>query len=85
MDKVKTRFLQSQSLQPLIWFRYIDDIFFSWTCGKDKFEKFLDDPKKFYDNIKFTLESSKENVTLILIVKLSKSCSTIDLYINDTD
>ena len=28
------KFLQSQSLQPLVWFRYIDDIFFIWTHGK---------------------------------------------------
>ena len=28
MDDLETKFLQSQSLQPLVWFRYIDDIFF---------------------------------------------------------
>ena len=43
MDDLQTNFLQSQSLQPLVWFRYIDDIFFIWTHGNDKLEKFLDD------------------------------------------
>ena len=28
MDETETRFLQFQSLQPLVWFRYINDIFF---------------------------------------------------------
>ena len=28
MDKIETAFLESQELQPLAWFRYIDDIFY---------------------------------------------------------
>ena len=28
MDKIETAFLETQQLQPLVWFRYIDDIFF---------------------------------------------------------
>ena len=43
MDELETKFLQSQSLQPFVWFRYTDDIFFIWNHGKDKLEKFLDD------------------------------------------
>ena len=86
MDELETKFLQSQSLQPLVWFRYMDGIFFIWTHGKDKLEKFLDDFNRFDNNIKFTHESSKENVTFLdLIVKLSKGCFTADLHIKDTD
>ena len=28
MDDIESKFLETQSLQPLIWFRYIDDVFF---------------------------------------------------------
>ena len=28
MDEVETEFLKSQELQPFLWLRYIDDIFF---------------------------------------------------------
>ena len=28
MDEVENEFLKTQELQPLVWFRYIDDIFF---------------------------------------------------------
>ena len=28
MDETETEFLKKQELQPLVWFRYIDDIFF---------------------------------------------------------
>ena len=76
MDKLETKCLQSHSLQPLVWFRYINDIFFIWTHGKDK----------FLDDIKFTHESSKENVTFLdLIMKLSKGRLTTDLHIRNTD
>ena len=54
--------------------------------AKDKPEKFLNDLHSFDNNIKFTHESSKENVTFLdLIVKLSKGRLTTDLHIRDTD
>ena len=28
MDQVESEFLKTQAQQPLVWFRYIDDIFF---------------------------------------------------------
>ena len=86
MDDLETKFLQSQLLQPLVWFRCTDDIFFIWTRGSDKLEKFLDDLNSFDDNIKFTHESSKDNVIFLdLIVKLSKGRLTTDLHLKDTD
>ena len=27
MDEIETKFQQSQEFQPLMWFRYIDDVF----------------------------------------------------------
>ena len=87
MYEVETKLLQSQSLQPLaVWFRYIDDICFIWIHGKDKFEKFLDELNSFYNNIKFTSESSNENIAVFdLIMKLSKGLLTTDLHIKDKD
>ena len=31
MDHVETEFLEMQKHRPLVWFRYIDDVFFIWT------------------------------------------------------
>ena len=36
MDEVETEFLKTQELQPLVWFRYIDDIFFVWNHSEDE-------------------------------------------------
>ena len=33
IDQVKSEFLKTQQHQPLVWFRYIDNIFFIWTLG----------------------------------------------------
>ena len=38
MDKFEASFLETQQFQPLVWFIYIDDIFFIWTHGEDFFE-----------------------------------------------
>ena len=35
MDEVESKFLETQSLQPLVWFRYFDDLFFIWTHGEE--------------------------------------------------
>ena len=54
MDEVETEFFKTQELQPLVWFRYIDDIFFTWNHSEDKLNKFLENLNKFKSNLKFT-------------------------------
>ena len=41
MDKVDKEFLTTQNLQPLLWLRYIDDIFFIWKYGERATKKSL--------------------------------------------
>ena len=41
MDQVEQKFLATQINQPLIWLRYIDDMFFIWTHGEKELEKFM--------------------------------------------
>ena len=36
MDDVESKFLETRSLELLIWFRYIDDVCFIWTHGGRK-------------------------------------------------
>ena len=60
MDKVETAFLETQELQYLVWFRYIDDNFFVWTHGEQELQSFLHSLNELHNDIQFTYESSKE-------------------------
>ena len=60
MDDVQSKFLETQSLQPLIWFRYIDDLFFIWTHGEEKLQLVLTDLNNYIPHIKLTYEFNKE-------------------------
>ena len=41
MDQVETEFLNMQKRKPLVWFRYIHDVFFIWTHGKETLSLFF--------------------------------------------
>ena len=59
MDKIETAFLETQELQPLAWFRYIDDICFIWTHGEQELQTTSRSLNEFHTDIKFIYESSK--------------------------
>ena len=49
----------------MIWFRYIDDIFFIWTHVEEKLEEFMAGFNAFNPNIQFTYESSKKSIAFL--------------------
>ena len=86
MDEVETAFFKSQELQPFLWLRYIDDIFFIWIHGKQELDSFLDELIKFYPNLSFTYETSKERLNFLdLNVSIRNDAISTDLYITPTD
>ena len=86
MDKFETCFIETQQLQPLVWFRYIDDIFFIWKHGKEKLKIFLNSLNEFDPCIKFTYESDKESIAFLDIkVSLRNGKVFTDLYVKPTD
>ena len=71
IDKLELSFLQTQDPQPFLRLRYIDHVFFIWTHGEKRLQNFFEKLNKFHPNIKFTHESSKENILFLdLTVKL---------------
>ena len=71
MDKIETAFLETQELQPLVWSRYIDDIFLSGHMVSKNFKLFC-----------VVLMSSIPTSNLV-IVKNSKIIT--DLHVTSTD
>ena len=65
LDAVETEVLASQYLQPFLWLRYIDDIFFIWTYGEKKLVQLLNELNNFHPNLSFPYETSKNNVSFL--------------------
>ena len=82
-EKIK-EILQSQECQLLVWLKYIDYFLFVLTYIKENHGKFLFKSNKFHPDLKFTYESSQENITLLdLAVKLLNSIIATDLHIKE--
>ena len=60
MDAIKAEFLTSQYLQPFLWLRYLDDIFFIWTHGEEKLIQFLNELNNLHHKFKFFIKKLKE-------------------------
>ena len=85
MDKLESDFLKSKELTPLLWYRYINDVFFIWTHGEEKLALFLNVYNNLHLNIKFSHDSNKELIPFLdLNVKLSRNKLSTDLYIKST-
>jgi len=65
MDKLEQDFLNKQNITPLVWWRYIDDIFIIWPNSRQEFDSFLSALNSFHDHIKFTAEIDNERVNFM--------------------
>ena len=65
MGKVEKVILDGFPVKPLIWLRFIDDIFFIWTDGEQSLREFMDHMNNHHNIIKFTFESSKQEVNFL--------------------
>ena len=82
MYKFETSFLEMQQLQPFVWFKYIDDIFFIWMHGEEELKSFLKSLTEFDPCIKFTYESNKESIVFLDIkVSLRNGKVFTDVYV----
>ena len=81
MDKFENKYLSLQSGKPVVWQRYIDDIFFVWTHVEKELYKFMEDLNNHQP--KFTYTFIKNCAPFLdLDVQLSRSELTTYLHIN---
>ncbi|XP_072033107.1 uncharacterized protein [Amphiura filiformis] len=86
MGRLEEDFLNSAAYKPLIWLRYIDDIFLIWTHGHEELENFIIHCNSKHPSIKFTAEQSKESVPFLdVMVSLHNGYLESDLYSKPTD
>ena len=96
MDKFETNILKSYykktGIRPLIWVRFIDDIFFIWTEGEQSLNEFIEFAQSFStttsmkSNIKFEVHQSTDRVNFLDVsVLLQNGIITTTIYSKPTD
>ena len=85
MANLEEKILNAFEEKPMIWWRYIDDIFFVWEHGEESLEEFLNKLNTFYPTIKFTAEYSKETINFLDVnVRLVEGELMTDLFVRPT-
>ena len=87
MTRLEERLVDTSVEKPLIWMRYIDDIFFIWMHGEAKLKEFIDHLNSSHDTIKFTSEHSRDSISFLDVqVTLSEGgVLSTDLFCKPTD
>ena len=65
MDRFETKALENWPLKPLLWLRFIDDIFMIWTHGEDALTEFIEYLNGIHPTIKFTHEVSPTSINFL--------------------
>ena len=65
MDRFEIRALKGWDKQPLLWLRFIDDIFMIWNYGQEELDRFIKYINNIHDKIKFTHEASTESINFL--------------------
>ena len=89
MGELESEILENYPKKPLVWVRYIDDIFFIWTHGREELDKFLE----FANNNRhgMVFETSDESISceqvpfLDILVILRDGRLHTDLYTKPTN
>ena len=63
MKRLSNRNVEPQK-EPMIWWSYIDEIFFIWEHGEESLKVFIEQVNMFHSTIKFSAEYSNAEVNL---------------------
>ena len=86
MGQWERRMMQGDTLKPVVYLRYIDDIFGIWLHGADELRAFHDRANKIHPKIQVDLRMSPSEIEFLdVIVKLQSGVLTTDLFEKPTD
>ena len=85
MEKFEQQFIQTQNKLPLLWWRYIDDVFTIWIHGVTCLNMFLRELNNYHTTIKLTADWSAQEVTFLdTRVYIKNGRVETDLYVKPT-
>ena len=87
MGWFEDNFVYTYKLKPLVWKRYIDDVFMIWQHGDTELKDFIAHLNTRHDTIKFTEESSRSSINFLDITVTLTAQGTLktSLYCKPTD
>ena len=65
MAKIETAIIDQQSTKPLVWKRYIDDVFSLWDTNREEINNFIEHANNYHPTIKFTADISDEEIIFL--------------------
>ena len=65
MANVEKKILGQSTYKPLVWKRFIDDVFSLRNITKDGVDDFIEQANKFHPTIKFKAEISEKEITFL--------------------
>ncbi|XP_078095826.1 uncharacterized protein LOC144510206 isoform X2 [Mustelus asterias] len=85
MHRFEQDFFTARDLQPMLYTRYINDIFFLWTHGEQSLKQLYDDIK-FHPTIRLTIDYSPESVAFLdTRISIKDGHLSTSLYHKPTD
>ena len=86
MGDYEDKYVYTYFLQPLLYVRYIDDVFMIWQHGESELNNFVSHLNSCVDTIKFTMEFSMKSISFLDTRVINKGGKLYtDLYTKPTD
>ena len=83
MDKLEIDFLGSCDKTPLIWLRFLDDIFMIWNHSEKDLHDFISKINNCHDTIKFTFKYSNQVATFLDVNIKMKEYGELDTSVHE--
>ena len=65
MSAIETRLISQNPTKPLVWKRYIDDVFSLWDINKEEIGSFIELANNHHPTIKFTADISETEINFL--------------------
>lgn len=60
-----TAIIDQHSIKPLVWKRYIDDVFSLWDTNREEIDNFIEHANNYHPTIKFTADMSDKEIIFL--------------------
>ena len=65
MAKIEAAIIDQHSTRPLLWKRYIDDVFSLWDTNREEINNFIKHANNYHPTIKFTADISDKKIIFL--------------------